>query len=494
VTAFAPVSDVRHVLTPELRTDSGDSDLILVDLGRGRNRLGGSALLQVYSQLGDEAPDLDGADTLKAFFEAIQSLNADRSLLAYHDRSDGGLLATVCEMAFAGHTGVRLELGAEEDPLAALFNEELGAVLQVRHADVDEVLMVFKEAGLGPHARVIGRLSEDDAFSIHAGNRCIYRVERSRLHKTWAETSYRIQALRDNPTRAKQEFDVLGDEGDPGLFVRLGFDPAENVAAPYIGKGARPRVGILREQGVNGQVEMAAVFDRAGFEAVDVHMSDIIAGRVDLAEFHGIAACGGFSYGDVLGAGGGWAKSIRYNARASDAFRAFFARSDSFGLGVCNGCQMMAQLRDMIPGAAHWPDFVRNESEQFEGRLSLVEVLPSPSLFLRDMQGSILPVAVAHGEGRAVFNSNTAEAVEQAGLVALRYVDHHGRATTHYPENPNGSPRGITGLSSTDGRFTIMMPHPERVFRTVQHSWHPAEWGEDAPWLRMFRNARIHVG
>ncbi|MEJ2481174.1 MAG: phosphoribosylformylglycinamidine synthase, partial [Acidihalobacter sp.] len=273
VTAFAPVSDVRHVLTPELRTDSGDSDLILVDLGRGRNRLGGSALLQVYSQLGDEAPDLDGADTLKAFFEAIQSLNADRSLLAYHDRSDGGLLATVCEMAFAGHTGVRLELGAEEDPLAALFNEELGAVLQVRHADVDEVLMVFKEAGLGPHARVIGRLSEDDAFSIHAGNRCIYRVERSRLHKTWAETSYRIQALRDNPTRAKQEFDVLGDEGDPGLFVRLGFDPAENVAAPYIGKGARPRVGILREQGVNGQVEMAAVFDRAGFEAVDVHMS-----------------------------------------------------------------------------------------------------------------------------------------------------------------------------------------------------------------------------
>ena len=493
VTAFAPVSDARHVLTPELRTDSGDSDLILVDLGRGRNRLGGSALLQVYGQLGDEAPDLDGADTLKAFFEAIQSLNADRSLLAYHDRSDGGLLATVCEMAFAGHTGVRLELGAEEDPLSALFNEELGAVLQVRHADVDEVLMVFTEAGLGPHARVIGRLSEDDALSVHAGNRCIYRMERSRLNKTWAETSYRIQALRDNPTRAKQEFDVLGDEGDPGLFARLGFDPAENVAAPYIGKGARPRVAILREQGVNGQVEMAAVFDRAGFEAVDVHMSDIIAGRVDLAEFHGIAACGGFSYGDVLGAGGGWAKSIRYNARASDAFRAFFGRSDSFGLGVCNGCQMMAQLRDMIPGAAHWPDFVRNESEQFEGRLSLVEVLPSPSLFLRDMQGSILPVAVAHGEGRAVFSSNTAEAVEQAGLVALRFVDHHGRATTHYPENPNGSPRGITGLSSTDGRFTIMMPHPERVFRTVQHSWHPAEWGEDGPWLRMFRNARVHV-
>ncbi len=493
VTAFAPVSDTRHVMTPQLRKDKGDTDLVLVDLGRGRNRLGGSALLQVYGQLGDEAPDLDGADTLKAFFNAIQSLNADRSLLAYHDRSDGGLLAAVCEMAFAGHTGVRLELGVDEDTLAALFNEELGAVLQVRHADVDEVLMVFTEAGLGNHARVIGHLSEDDAISIHAGNRCLYRAERSRLHKTWAETSYRIQALRDNPACAQQEFDVLGDEGDPGLFARLGFDPDENVAAPYIAGGARPRVAILREQGVNGQIEMAAAFDRAGFEAVDVHMSDIIAGRVDLADFHGMAACGGFSYGDVLGAGGGWAKSIRYNARASDAFQQFFERPDSFGLGVCNGCQMMAQLRDMIPGAAHWPDFVRNESEQFEGRLSLVEVLPSPSLFLHDMQGSVMPVVVSHGEGRAVFSTNTAEAVEQAGLVALRFVDHHGRSTTHYPENPNGSPRGITGLSSTDGRFTVMMPHPERIFRTAQHSWHPEGWGEDGPWLRMFRNARVYV-
>jgi phosphoribosylformylglycinamidine synthase len=494
VTAFAPVSDTRHVLTPQLRTDSGDSDLILVDLGRGRNRLGGSALLQVYGQLGDEAPDLDGADTLRAFFDAIQSLNSDLSLLAYHDRSDGGLLATVCEMAFAGHTGVRLELDPEEDPLAALFNEELGAVLQVRHADVDEVLMVFSEAGLGNHARVIGRLSEDDAVSIHAGERCIYRAERSRLHKTWAETSYRMQALRDNPSCAQQEFDILGDEGDSGLFARLGFDPEENVAAPYIGEGARPRVAILREQGVNGQIEMAAAFDRAGFEAVDVHMSDIIAGRVSLTDFQGMAACGGFSYGDVLGAGGGWAKSIRYNTRANEAFHEFFQRSDSFGLGVCNGCQMMAQLRDMIPGASHWPDFVRNESEQFEGRLSLVEVLPSPSLFLRDMQGSVMPVVVSHGEGRAVFSNNTAEAVEQAGLVALRYVDHRGRASTHYPENPNGSPRGITGLSSRDGRFTIMMPHPERVFRTAQHSWHPADWDENGPWLRMFRNARVYVG
>ena len=493
VTAFAPVSDTRHVMTPQLRKDKGDTDLLLVDLGRGRNRLGGSALLQVYGQLGDEAPDLDAADTLKAFFQAVQGLNADRSLLAYHDRSDGGLLATVCEMAFAGHTGVKLELDVDEDPLAALFNEELGAVLQVRHADVDEVLMVFAEAGLGNHARVIGRLSEDDAISIHAGSRCLYRAERSRLHKTWAETSYRIQSLRDNPACAQQEFDVLGDEGDPGLFARLGFDPEENVAAPYIASGVRPRVAILREQGVNGQIEMAAVFDRAGFEAVDVHMSDIIAGRVDLADFNGMAACGGFSYGDVLGAGGGWAKSIRYNARARDAFQQFFERPDSFGLGVCNGCQMMAQLRDMIPGAAHWPDFVRNESEQFEGRLSLVEVLPSPSLFLHDMQGSVMPVVVSHGEGRAVFSTNTAEAVEQAGLVALRFVDHHGRSTTHYPENPNGSPRGITGLSSTDGRFTVMMPHPERIFRTAQHSWHPEDWGEDGPWLRMFRNARVYV-
>ncbi|APZ44629.1 phosphoribosylformylglycinamidine synthase [Acidihalobacter ferrooxydans] len=494
VSAFAPVSDARHVLTPQLRTDCGDTDLILVDLGRGRNRLGGSALLQVYGQLGDIAPDLDAAETLKGFFEAIQTLNADRSLLAYHDRSDGGLLASVCEMAFAGRVGVELDLHADAEPLAALFNEELGAVLQVRHADVDEVLMVFSEIGLGNHARVIGRLSEDDAISIRAGYRTLYRAPRERLHRIWAETSYRMQALRDNPACAEQEFAALGESDDPGLFARLGFDPEENLAAPFIASGVRPRVAILREQGVNGQIEMAAAFDRAGFESVDVHMSDIIAGRVELAEFHGIVACGGFSYGDVLGAGGGWAKSIRYNPRARDAFQAFFERQDSFGLGVCNGCQMMSQLRDMIPGAAHWPTFARNESEQFEGRLSLVEVLPSPSLFLRDMQGSVIPVVVSHGEGRAVFGDNTAEAVEQAGLVALRFVDHHGRATTRYPHNPNGSPRGITGLSSTDGRFTIMMPHPERVFRAVQFSWHPPEWTEDSPWMRMFRNARVSIG
>ena len=494
VSAFAPVSDVRRTLTPQLRTDVGDTDLILIDLGRGEQRMAGSALAQVYKQVGHRAPDLDSPEAMRAFFRTIQDLNEAELLLAYHDRSDGGLLATVCEMAFAGHCGVTLrvdELG--DDVVSALFNEELGAVLQVRHQDTDGVFQVLRENGLGHHAHLVGTLNDADELIIQRGSETLYARARASLQAMWAETSYRMQALRDNADCAAQEFERITAD-DPGLRPHVGFDPGEDVAAPFINTGERPRVAILREQGVNGQVEMAAAFTRAGFTAVDVHMSDIIGGQISLDEFKGLVACGGFSYGDVLGAGGGWAKSILFNARARDEFTAFFARQDTFGLGVCNGCQMLSQLRDLIPGAGHWPRFLRNRSEQFEARFSLVEIMPSPSIFLAGMQGSRLPIAVAHGEGRAVFDNNSADAVMHAGLVSLRYVDNHGHRTEHYPENPNGSPQGITGLTTQDGRFTIMMPHPERVFRTVQHSWHPAEWGEDAPWLRMFRNARVWVG
>ncbi len=495
ISAFAPVTDVRHTLTPQLCNECGDSDLILIDLGKGQNRLAGSALAQVYKKVGHHAPDVDDAQALKAFFEVIQDLRNDRLLLAYHDRSDGGLFAALCEMAFAGHTGVSVSLsGLGDDAVAALFNEELGAVIQTRHSDTDTVLQILTEAGLGHHSSVIGNLNDEDRIVIEHSQQVLYAAKRAQLHQIWAETSYRMQALRDNETCAEQEFENLADEQDPGLSPRLCFDAAEDIAAPLINIGSRPRVAVLREQGVNGHIEMAAAFDRAGFAAIDVHMSDLIEGRVSLKDFKGIAACGGFSYGDVLGAGGGWAKSILFNARACDEFEAFFHRDDVFGLGVCNGCQMMSQLRELIPGAGHWPRFMRNTSEQFEARLAKVEILPSPSIILEGMQGSVLPIAVAHGEGRAQFSANTAEATLKSGLVSLRYVDHYGNATERYPYNPNGSPQGITGLTTSDGRFTIMMPHPERLFRTVQYSWHPDEWPMDGPWMRMFRNARVWLG
>ncbi|HHJ12856.1 MAG TPA: phosphoribosylformylglycinamidine synthase [Gammaproteobacteria bacterium] len=491
VSGFAPVSDVRRTLTPQLRTDRGDSDLVLIDLGKGRNRLAGSALAQVYRQVGHHPPDLDDPEAVRHFFEAIQDLNQSGLILAYHDRSDGGLFATLCEMAFAGHCGLEVGLDAlGGDARAALFNEELGAVLQVRHCDTDTVLETLREAGLGRHSHVLGTLREDDRLVFRHTGQVLLDEPRVQLQRIWAETSYRMQALRDNPDCAQQEYDNLL-AADPGMQPRLSFDPQEDVAAPFVARGARPRVAILREQGVNGQVEMAAAFTAAGFECVDVHMSDIIGGRVTLEGFSGLAACGGFSYGDVLGAGQGWARSILFNAAARDAFEAFFQRSDSWGLGVCNGCQMLSGLRDIIPGAAHWPRFERNLSEQFEARFSLVEVLESPSILLAGMAGSHLPIAVAHGEGRAVFSSESERA---AARVALRYLDHQGQATERYPWNPNGSVQGITGLTSEDGRFTIMMPHPERVFRTLQHSWHPDDWGEDGPWMRMFRNARVWVG
>ncbi len=495
VTAFAPVTDVRRTLTPQLRRDRGDSALLLIDLGKGRNRLGGSALAQVYKQIGHHAPDLDDPRAMKAFFALVQELNRDGLLLAYHDRSDGGLLVTLCEMAFAGHCGLDVDLaGLGEDAVAALFAEELGAVVQVRAGDLETVRERLKAAGLGRHSHVLGGPTDDDRLRFRQGDRLLFEAARGELHRAWSETSFRMQALRDNPECARQEYDRLLDASDPGLNVALAFDPAEDVAAPFIG-GARPRLAILREQGVNGQLEMAAAFDRAGFDCIDVHMSDILAGRIALDDFKGLVACGGFSYGDVLGAGLGWAKTILFNSAARDAFAAFFAREDSFALGVCNGCQMLAGLRELIPGTSSWPRFERNLSEQFEARFSLVEIDQSPSILLAGMAGSRLPIAVAHGEGRAEFaDAAQLAGLRDAGQVALHYVDNHGRATETYPFNPNGSPQGITGVTSLDGRVTIMMPHPERVFRAVQHSWHPDDWGEDGPWLRMFRNARVWVG
>lgn len=493
VTGFAPISDARRTLTPQLRRDSGDSDLILIDLGKGANRLGASALAQVYQQTGREGADLNDPEALKRFFSTIQELNREGLLLAYHDRSDGGLFATLCEMAFAGHSGLTIHLDSLGDnDLAALFSEELGAVIQVRHCDTDAVQKSLHDAGLGHHSHVIGTLNDDDRISFHRGGHTLFNVPRITLQQIWSETTREMQALRDNPACASEEFDRIADAGDPGMQVKLTFDPSENVAAPMINSGARPAVAILREQGVNGQIEMANAFHRAGFDSIDVHMSDILSGRVTLDRFKGLVACGGFSYGDVLGAGEGWAKSILFNSLARDQFSAFFARQESFSLGICNGCQMLSNLHQLIPGADNWPHFVRNRSEQFEARFVTVEVQETPSVLLQGMAGSRLPIAVAHGEGHAEFRQQQHLKAARP-QVALRYIENSGEVATRYPANPNGSPEGITGLTSEDGRVTIMMPHPERVIRTVQNSWHPDEWGEDGPWLRLFRNARVWV-
>ncbi len=495
ITAFAKVQDIRDTVTPWLRSDQGETDLIYIDLGQGQNRLGASALAHVYRQLGNEPADLDSATLLKNYFYAMQALVAEQKLLAYHDKGDGGLLVTLAEMAFAGHTGLNISLdllGAEH--LAVLFNEELGGVIQVRRSDKEAVLTTLAGHGLAACSHVIGQLNKDDVLRFSYDGEEIYSESRVELRRLWSETSYQMQALRDNPDTAQEEFDAKLNADDPGLSVSLSFDPKEDIAAPYIAKGVAPRIAILREQGVNSHVEMGAAFDRAGFSAIDVHMSDLQSGRLRLDEFAGMVACGGFSYGDVLGAGGGWAKSILLNDALRAQFAAFFERQDSFALGVCNGCQMLSKLRDLIPGAEHWPDFVRNTSEQFEARFSLVEVQESPSLFLSGMAGSRLPIAVSHGEGRIQTLNADLNAIEASGTVALRFVDNLGQVTQAYPANPNGSANGITGLSSTDGRVTIMMPHPERVFRTVANSWHPDSWGEDGGWMRMFRNARKHLG
>ncbi|BCV60685.1 phosphoribosylformylglycinamidine synthase [Shewanella algae] len=494
ISAFGAVRDIRNTVTPELRTDKGETLLLLADLAKGKTRLGGSCLAQVFGELGDIAPDLDQAAVLKGFFEVTQQLVAERSLLAYHDKSDGGLFTTLVEMAFAGHTGLNVDISAlAGSALGRLFNEELGAVLQVSKDQAAEIIKAYTDAGVDCHP--IAELSDDGRIRIQDQGAEIYSASRTELRKLWSETTYRMQALRDNPECAREEFDLKLDETDPGLTVNLSFDPAEDVAAPYILKGAAPKMAILREQGVNSHLEMAAAFERAGFESRDVHMSDILSGRISLEEFQGLVACGGFSYGDVLGAGEGWAKSILFNSRAREEFSRFFERADSFALGVCNGCQMLSNLKEIIPGTEHWPHFVRNRSERFEARFSLVEVQQSPSLFFSGMAGSRMPIAVSHGEGRAEFASAAAmAAAEQSGTVALRYVNGKGEVASLYPQNPNGSPNGLSGICSLDGKVTIMMPHPERVFRTVANSWHPENWGEDSPWMRMFRNARVKLG
>ena len=494
ITGITPVDDIRRTLTPQLNA-SDNNTLLLIDLSAGKNRLGGSALAQVYKQVGNQAPDLEHAAQLKGFFNAIQALNKRDLLSAYHDRSDGGLAACLAEMAFAGNCGVDVDLaqvGGYQDPLPQLFSEELGAVIQIEALNLDEVLKVFVDYGIQDSVSILGRATPSRKFKIVDSDKILLEESCVDLHRTWAETSYRMQALRDNEACAKQEFDGLLDSGT-GISLKPSFDINDNIAAPYINKGSRPQVAILREQGVNGQIEMAAAFHRAGFDPVDVHMSDIIDKGLKLDQFKGLVACGGFSYGDVLGAGEGWAKTILFNPLAREQFEQFFQRKDSFSLGVCNGCQMLSNLRTLIPGADLWPHFVRNASEQFEARLSSVLIHKSPSLFLKGMDGSLLPIAVAHGEGRAEFKPGNFAKAKAQGIIAASFVDYDGSATERYPHNPNGSPEGITSLASSDGRVTIMMPHPERVFRAQQYSWKPDDWQEDAPWIRMFRNARTWV-
>lgn len=516
VSGFSPVYDVRKSLTPQIRTDLGETALIVIDLGRGKNRMGASALSQVMGQLGNDAPDVDSPEDLKAFFNAIQQLNKDGKLLAYHDRSDGGLYTTLVEMAFAGRAGLSVNLDMltlesehamdqgdaknwagqiaerrNDFTLRALFNEELGAVIQVRAEEKSAVMDVLRAHNLGACSHIIGKLNDRGVIEFTRDAKIIYSAQRSALHRLWSETSWRISRVRENPATADAEFDRLLDETDPGMQPKITFDMADNVAAPFLNTGVRPRVAILREQGVNSHIETAWVMHQAGFAAVDVHMSDLISGRVKLDDFQGIIAVGGFSYGDVLGAGEGWAKSILFNPEMSEQFARFFQRKDTFGLGVCNGCQMMANLKPLIPGAHAWPKFTTNKSEKFEARFSMVEVLDSPSIFFQGMAGTQTPIAIAHGEGFADF-SQTGK-IDEA-IAAMRFVDNRGDATEVYPFNPNGSPRGLTSVTTPDGRFTVMMPHAERVFRTVTNSWHPDGWGEDSPWMRMFRNARKFIG
>ncbi len=511
VSAAGTVADVRRTLTPQLRADEGPSELVLIDLSHGRQRLGGSILAQVCGQLGNEAPDLDDPALLAGALRAVRRLAAQDLALAYHDRSDGGLWAAACEMAFAGRCGVSLNIDIlAMDPLAgdvgdfkirseqvsarrkalalrSLFNEEAGCLVQIRTAQRGAVMQILRAQGLGPVSHIVGTVDCEPRVQVRMDAKVLLEQPRAALWRAWSEVSHAIARMRDNPAGADAEYARSDADPVPELSLALGFDPAEDIAAPWIARGARPRVAILREQGVNSQYEMASAFDRAGFCAIDVHMTDLIEGRAQLADFDGLAAGGGFSYGDVLGGGGGWAKTILFSPRLYDEFAAFFDRPRTFALGICNGCQMMSELRAMIPGAAHWPRFARNASEQFEARFVMVEISASPSLFFAGMQGSRMPVANAHGEGRATFGCASDRA---SALVAMQYIDARGAATERYPENPNGSPAGICGLTTADGRFTIAMPHPERVRRTVQMSWQPPGLGEDSPWMRMFRNAR----
>jgi phosphoribosylformylglycinamidine synthase len=492
ITAFAPVADIRHSLTPDL-VHQQDSCLLLIDLASSQQRLGGSALAQVFNRTDGETADLDNAKDLVAFFKAIQLLNETGHILAYHDRSDGGLFVTLCEMAFAGRRGVDIVLPAgNKDVVATLFSEEPGAVIQVQGEDKASIMQAFINAGLDESNVIeIGSLNDDMQINITQDSKSLYSQDLLHLHQLWSACSFHIQKLRDNPACAEEEYARLMDISDPGLSVKAAFGIMDSINLPYINKDVRPKIAILREQGVNGQVEMAAAFERAGFDCVDMHMNDLFNDQQSLQGFVGLAACGGFSYGDVLGAGGGWAKSILFNDKLRDEFEAFFTRTDTFALGVCNGCQMMAQLQNLIPGTTHWPQFVRNRSEQFESRLVMVEVLESSSILFADMAGSKLPIVIAHGEGQARFSDTSGPGNTKS---VLRHIDNYGNHSQCYPANPNGSIDGLTGFCNDDGRFTIMMPHPERVFLRKQFSWIANDWlYEDGPWIRLFQNARRWV-
>ena len=506
ISAFAPVQDVRRTLTPELK-NTADSAIFAIDLGFGRSRMGGSALSQVWKNISGSAPDLNNSHHLAAFYQVMQSLVAEGRLLAYHDRGDGGLLATLAEMSFSSHLGMNLDLAAmieqtreqsgsnklQDAAARTLFNEELGAVIQVAGEHIEAVQTAFEEAGLAAALHQIGAINHSERLLIQNRNTVLLNEDRLDLQKAWAETSWQMQRLRDNPECADSEYALLADDKRSALFADLTFDVNENIAAPFINRGTQPKIAVLREQGVNGQIEMAAAFTRAGFDAYDVHMSDLMAGRVQLADFQMLAACGGFSYGDVLGAGEGWAKSVLFHPQLRDQFAAFFNRQDTLTLGVCNGCQMVSNLAEIIPGTQGWPKFKRNQSEQFEARLSMVNVPQSASLILADMAGSSLPVVVSHGEGRADF-AHVGGQVSGGLNIALQYVDGQNQIAEAYPLNPNGSPQGIAGVSSADGRVTIMMPHPERVYRSAQMSWAPEGWGELSGWYRLFAGARKALG
>ena len=490
ISAFAPVMDVRKSVTPVLQPEK-DSGLFVFDLGQGKNRMGASILSQVYGEIGQQGPDIVDVALLKNFYLAIQEMLENEYILAYHDRSDGGLITTLCEMAFAGRSGVTVDIGKLGDQaIDVLFNEELGAVLQVRKINFNNIKQVIDKYDLIECVFQFGMINSDEEVVINLNKRKLFSESIVSLRQSWSSTTNQMQKMRDNPECAEQEFDSIEDNQLPTLFSELTYETDENISAAFINVGAKPKIAVLREQGVNGQVEMAAAFHKAGFEAIDVHMSDLLSGRHNLNAFRGMAACGGFSYGDVLGAGEGWAKSILFNPKAYDMFAEFFARSDSFGLGVCNGCQMMSNLHSIIPGSDEWPHFVRNRSEQYEARVAMVEIVRSKSIFLDGMEGSKIPVVVAHGEGRAEFRTDFSN---DAGNACMRYIDRNSEPTDIYPFNPNGSPQGLTGFTNDDGRFTIMMPHPERIFRTVQNSWQSADWGEDSPWMRIFRNARVWV-
>jgi phosphoribosylformylglycinamidine synthase len=495
VSAFAPLADARRTLTPALQLDERPTSLWLIDLAGGRNRLGGSALAQVYGQLGEAPADLDEPRRLAQLAAALAELRAAGTLRAYHDRSDGGLFATLLEMAFAGHCGLDIALpAARGTPLEQLFAEEPGVVVQIMADDEEAFAAVLARHGLEDAALYLGAPVSELRVQIRVGEALLDEAW-AELRRAWSETSWRLRRLRDDPQCADEEFAAQTAEADPGLAVELSFDPEEDVAAPYVARGARPAVAILREQGVNSQVETAAVFDACGFSAHDVHMTDLLAGRRSLGEFKGLVACGGFSYGDVLGAGEGWAKSILFHAAVREEFQRFFARSDTFALGICNGCQMFAALRSIVPGTEHWPRFVQNRSEQYEARFSLVEVLPSPSVLLAGMAGSLLPIAVSHGEGRAEFESAAAaQACAASGLVGLRYLNGDRSVAASYPANPSGTPFGIAALSNLDGRVTITMPHPERSYRYLQNSWRPRTARDYSGWMRLFRNARRFLG